>query len=957
AKEWLPESAIVWSGAPPKRRRMGAGVVNAAPLTDADTDAPPRSPTTVLAAMTGTGGGGGGGDTCGGPTTTPTDRTSGDSTGDAGSSADSLESVDCLRGMHPLERSASTTVVPEAAVAAAAPTAARATVSRRRPPLPHGRPRPRLEQLSPLPPRPVGGFCSSPTTLRAAAAAANSWVPPPSVAAAVSSPPGCPRSIRRRLAVSGRSGSGSVAEAALAAARVAGLDRLWAAHRLWSAERLTADSAAAGLRRRAHPSGAANAAAAAMCARRMAAQQWAAAAAAQASARAAAAAEKPAIVRPPPRAAAGLFGSLPAPALTRIMQHLLRSLGADDAPPELLRGCLPEEPTEADERRAPPAVPVVPVGPIPKKRPRRGGSSGLAAAALPAFGAGVMPAPPLAPNAPGSSVGDASTTSPLRSSSSGGVDLSLAVTVDAPLWAAAAPVLSTCRLLRAALLSAVAVVDVDVPALGGLSPDDCAPPAGAVRHALTTLRGSLVPALSRCPHLTAVRLALPYGWAAAASEANGVIGGGVGGSCSGLAAAAAAAADGVAAIVYAARATLRAVALEAHVLPPRVVHALRRVVTLAHLDVTEVDVADNAGALAELCSVHGRSLRHLGVMRHDGRVVREVATVTAALGRCEALSSVRFGCGVSAAVLGGLSPKVGVSLVRVEFGSPVVDAEALLAALPGVAPRLVHLSVVGVAGVGVATLAAAVARLPRLISLVTPLCLAPGEGAAALGAALANVRAAPSGAGEVARRVGLRELVVCSPVDDNGLAAVAAVRGLERLTLDDASRVTPRGVGVLAAAPDLRRLIVKEMGTAAPTAAPQQPPPVLPPPPPPPPLAQLTHLEVEDVAAPAAAGLLRGATGLRHVRLCRCGVIGAGSSVREGGGGGRSPSSAPPMPPPTVSTPAAAGGPSVVSALAALPGLVSAAVEFCAPHAEASAEVVAWRWARRDVRITVVADA
>lgn len=214
------------------------------------------------------------------------------------------------------------------------------------------------------------------------------------------------------------------------------------------------------------------------------------------------------------------------------------------------------------------------------------------------------------------------------------------------------------------------------------------------------------------------------------------------------------------------------------------VHALRRVAALAHLDVTEVDVADNAGALAELCSVHGRTLRHLGVMRHDGRVVREVATVTAALGRCEALSSVRFGCGVSAAVLGGLSPKVGVSLGRLEFGNPVVDADALLAALPAVAPRLVHLSVVGVAGVGVDALAAAVGRLPHLTSLVTPLCLAPGEGAAA-----------------------------------------------------------------------------------------------------------------------------------------------------------------------------ATGGPSVVAALAALPGLASAAVEFCAPHADASAEVLAWRCARRDVRITVVADA
>ncbi|KAK1866575.1 hypothetical protein I4F81_009091 [Pyropia yezoensis] len=226
-------------------------------------------------------------------------------------------------------------------------------------------------------------------------------------------------------------------------------------------------------------------------------------------------------------------------------------------------------------------------------------------------------------------------SSSFSSTTGGGVDLSLAVTVDASLWAAAAPVLSSCRLLRGALLSAVAVVDVDVPALGALSPDDCAPPPGAVRRALTVLRGSLVPALSR----------------------------------------------------------LRAVALEAHVLPPRVVHALRRVAELSHLDVTEVDVADNAGALAELCSVHGRTLRHLGVMRHDGRAVREVATVTAALGRCEALSSVRFGCGVSAAVLGGLSPKVGVSLGRVEFGSPVVEPAALLATLPAVAPRLVHLSV------------------------------------------------------------------------------------------------------------------------------------------------------------------------------------------------------------------------------------------------------------------------
>lgn len=83
------------------------------------------------------------------------------------------------------------------------------------------------------------------------------------------------------------------------------------------------------------------------------------------------------------------------------------------------------------------------------------------------------------------------------------------------------------------------------------------------------------------------------------------------------------------------------------------------------------------------------------------------------------------------------------------------------------------------------------------------------------------------------------------------------------------------------------------------------------------------------MAAPAAAALLRGATALRHVRLCRC----------EGG------------------EPAATGGPSVVAALAALPGLASAAVEFCAPHADASAEVLAWRCARRDVRITVVADA
>ncbi|KAK1865662.1 hypothetical protein I4F81_008192 [Pyropia yezoensis] len=140
------------------------------------------------------------------------------------------------------------------------------------------------------------------------------------------------------------------------------------------------------------------------------------------------------------------------------------------------------------------------------------------------------------------------------------------------------------------------------------------------------------------------------------------------------------------------------------------------------------------------------------------------------------LASVRFGCGMSAAVLGGLSPKVAVSLGRLEFGSPVVDADALLAALPAVAPRLVHLSVVGVEGVGVAALAAAVGRLPRLPSLVTPLL-----------------------------------------VDDAGLAAVG---GLERLTLDDASRVTPTGVGALAAAAALRRLVVKELGAATRAADP-----------------------------------------------------------------------------------------------------------------------------------------
>lgn len=105
------------------------------------------------------------------------------------------------------------------------------------------------------------------------------------------------------------------------------------------------------------------------------------------------------------------------------------------------------------------------------------------------------------------------------------------------------------------------------------------------------------------------------------------------------------------------------------------------------------------------------------------------------------------------------------------------------------------------------------------------------------------------------------------------------------------------------------------------------------------------------MAAPAAVALLRVATALRHVRLCRFGE-GAG-----GGGdcGGDAPPPPPPMPTPSAPAAAAAaaatGGASVVAALAALPGLASAAVEVCAPHADASPDVLARRCARSDARI------
>eukprot|EP00168_Porphyra_purpurea_P021597 TRINITY_DN969_c0_g1_i22.p1 TRINITY_DN969_c0_g1~~TRINITY_DN969_c0_g1_i22.p1 ORF type:complete len:591 (+),score=144.61 TRINITY_DN969_c0_g1_i22:413-2185(+) len=466
---------------------------------------------------------------------------------------------------------------------------------------------------------------------------------------------------------------------------------------------------------------------------------------------------------PSTRRAAGaegsLFGILPPPVLTRIMQHLLRSLIPDDAPPELLRGCLP---TAGDAATAA-AVSVVSGAPLEVVD---GGWARPAAPKRPRTSLSGACTPRAAPTAPMAAIATSTvaTVASRATPATAGLDLSLAVTVDASLWAASSPVFSTCRLLRAALLRAVAVVDMNVPSLGGLALDDCGSDPAAIRVALTKLRGSLVPALGRCPNLTAVRLALPYGWA-------------------GLPAAAEAAADGAAAVLRSARSSLRSVALEAHVLSPSIVRALRHIGALAHLDVTEVDVADNACALAELCFRHGRSLRHLGVMRHDGRCAREMATITAALGRCEALTSVRFGCGVSAAVLRGLSPKAAVSLGRVEFGAPVVEPNDLLAGLPAAAPGVTHLSVVGASGVTVGCLAAAVGQLPQLATLETPLVLARGESAGDLGTALAA--AAPATA--------LSELVVCSGVDDAGLVALAAIPGLTSLTLDDASALSRGG--------------------------------------------------------------------------------------------------------------------------------------------------------------------
>jgi len=606
-----------------------------------------------------------------------------------------------------------------------------------------------------------------------------------------------------------------------------------------------------------------------------------------------------------------LFGILPPPVLTKIMQHLLRSLIPDDAPPELLRGCLPMTGGAATAAAVAVASGVPPVNvdggwarPAAPKRPR----TSLAGA----FAPRVAPAAQMA----AALTTTAAAVAPRPNSATAELDLSLAVTVDASLWAAASPVFSTCRLLRAALLRAVAVVDVDVPGLGGLPPDDCGSAPAAIGVALTKLRRSLVPALGRCPNLTAVRLALPYGWA-------------------GLPAAAEAAADGAAAVLRSARSSLRSVALEAHVLPPSIVRALRHIVALAHLDVTEVDVADNACALAELCFRHGRSLRHLGVMRHDGRCAREVATITAALGRCEALTSVRFGCGVSAAVLRGLSPKAAVTLERVEFGAAVVEPDALLAGLPAAARAVRHLSVVGASGATVGCLASAIGRLPQLETLETPLVLAQGEGAEDLGTALAAA----------AQATALSELVVCSGVDDAGLVALAAIPGLTSLTLDDASALSRGGVSALATASSLRRLVIKEMGAdaaafpaAAVAAAVEAPAP--------PSLSQVTHLEVEDVASPVLLpNLLRGMVNLRHVRLCRC-AVDAKDDMAAAGADAAASSIAIPEPPAC----------SAIGILAALPALVSACVEFCPPLSETSPDVLAWQRARQDVHITVVGE-
>ena len=848
----LPSSR--WAGAPPKRRRM----------TDRDGDAAlPSSPTTVVVTPRAAGDGGGGGMSDG-------DRRLGDD-GDSGGSVDSLISVDSLGGVNSLRSvdslgsndslgstdslGSSDSLGSIDGINGGRWPSSSPTVSRRRPPLP--RPVERIARRGGggcaglrAPPRGGMPLFSLSAALRLAQQSRDRWMERPVVCDGSLPPPPARRS---RPALMLPLGGGS--DGALGRARQA------------------------------------------LLAGRFSKERTAAAASPSA-----------------PRATGvegSLFGILPPPVLTKIMQHLLRSLIPDDAPPELLRGCLPTTGGAASAATVPVACVVPPVivdggwaRPAAPKRPR----TSLAGAFVPR----AAPAAPMAAAATTTAAAVASRPNPATAE----LDLSLAVTVDASLWAAASPVFSTCRLLRAALLRAVAVVDVDVPGLGGLPPDDCGSEPAAIAAALTKLRRSLVPALGRCPNLTAVRLALPYGWA-------------------GLPAAAEAAADGAAAILRSARSSLRSVALEAHVLPPSIVRALRHIVALAHLDVTEVDVADNACALAELCFRHGRSLRHLGVMRHDGRCAREVATITAALGRCEALTSVRFGCGVSAAVLRGLSPKAAVSLGRVEFGAAVVEPDDLLAGLPAAARAVRHLSVVGASGATVDCLATAIGRLPQLETLETPLVLAQGEDAADLGTALAAAAPATT----------LSELVVCSAVDDAGLVALAAIPGLTSLTLDDASALSRGGVGALAAAPALRRLVIKEMGADA-AAFPAAAVAAVVEAPAPPSLSQVTHLEVEDVALPVLLpSLLRGMDNLRHVRLCRC-AVDADDDMAAAGADAAAAAIAVPGPPAC----------STIGILAALPALVSACVEFCPPLSETSLDVLAWQRSRQDVHITVVGE-